>query len=97
MQKVVIISADLSSLNTNAGVVQGSQWREILREESRLYLFGDGKFVTRAAFGFEPLRLGAPLRLDALRHLVEANQCKSILVDVFESTEHSAPNRLLLS
>ena len=43
-----------------------------------------------------PRRLVAALRFDRVRHLAEADQRESILIDVFEAGEDFAPDRFLL-
>src|SRR5271166_6031472 len=53
MQKVVIVSTDLVGLNAYTPIVECSQGRKALREQSGLYLFGNLQFMSQAPLRFE--------------------------------------------
>src|SRR6266481_755703 len=52
VEEVVIVAADLASLNADARVFESGERRQGLREQTRLHVLGDFEFVRGAAFGF---------------------------------------------
>src|SRR4051812_49359110 len=97
MKEVVVVAADLASLDADSGVVEGPQWWERLRKEARLDLFGDVEFMSGAPFRFEFGCGGTALCLDCLGHFVKAHQGEGIAVNILEAGKHATPNRRLLS
>src|SRR5229473_3913363 len=93
IQEVVIIATDFASLDAQAGIFEGFEWRLRLGEEPGLDLFGDFDFLRGAAFGFQPPGEGAALRFDGVGHFVEADQRKGIAVGILEASKDTAPNR----
>ena len=91
IEEIVIIAADLASLDADAGVLERGQGRQRLREEPGLHLFGNFQFLGRAAFGFELLGHGAALRFDFAAQLIEFHQREGISIEIFEAGEHAAP------
>ena len=70
IQKVVVITSDLTRLPTNTPVFKRCKGRLSLRKESCLYLSRDILFLRGATFMFQPLSMYAALRLDFAGHLV---------------------------
>src|SRR5215469_6347396 len=90
---VVIIPADLSSLDADARVIQSLERRLRLREEPRLDLFRNLQLLCSAALGLQLLFPPAPLGVDLTRNLVESYQLKRIAVEIAETCKYAAPNR----
>src|SRR5262249_10952241 len=97
VEEIVIVAADLTSLNANTCVVERGKRRQGLREESGLHLFRDFELLGSATFRFELFGQRAPLCVERLAHFIEAHQRKDIPVHIFEAREDSSPNRILLS
>src|SRR5260370_28802903 len=63
IQEVVIITTNFASLDAQAGIFEGFEWRLRLGGEPGLDLFGNFDFLRGAAFGFPPPGEGAALWL----------------------------------
>ena len=58
---------------------------EVCGKQSCLHLLGNFQFMSGTAFSFVLFSYRTSLIFYRLRHLVEADQCKSIPVDIFEA------------
>jgi hypothetical protein len=74
IQEVIIIATDFASLDAQASIFEGFEWRLRLGEEPGLDLFGNFDFLRGAAFGFQPPGEGAALRFDGVGHFVETDE-----------------------
>jgi hypothetical protein len=86
----------VSSLKTNACVLERATGRQCLWEKPGLYQPCNFQFLGGAAFRFQLLSDSAALRLQRPADVVESHQRKRVAVDVLETREHAAPNRRLL-
>src|SRR5207244_6297601 len=91
LKKVIIIAADLASLNANPRTFKGRKGRLCLREESCLYLSGNFQLLGSVPFRCQPLLMCATLLLDFPSHLVRAQKGKQIPVHVLEASGDRAP------
>src|SRR5207302_11321606 len=90
IKKVVVIAADLASLDANTRIFKGRKRRLRPREESCLCVSGKFHLLRGAPFGFQPLDMEAALRLDFPSHLVRSQERKRIPVRVFKARGHRA-------
>src|SRR6266436_7084053 len=74
VEEVVIVAADLASLDADAAVFESGERREGLREQTRLHVLGDFEFVGGAAFGFLLCDDGAALRFHGVGELIETDE-----------------------
>src|SRR5712692_10895408 len=93
VEEVVIVAADLTSLDADAGVFESSEGREGLREQPGLHVLGDFEFVRGAALGFLLFGDDATLRFHGMGELVEADQREGVAVDIAEAGNDSSPGR----
>ena len=94
-EEVVVVAADVAGLNADAGVIEGVEGGEGLREEAGLDLFGDLEFLSCAAFGLDLLRGEQALLFDLAGELVGADEFKGVAVDVLEASVGCAEECLL--
>jgi len=91
-QEIVVVAADMACLMADSGKFQTFQAGKRLREEARLDLLGDFKFLGGTAFGFELFRGGAALFFDPAGDVIEAEEQKGIAVDITKRGEDAAPD-----
>ena len=94
-EEVVVVAADVASLDTDTGVVEGLERGEGLGEETGLDLLGDLELLGGAAIGFDLLGCDVSLLLDLARELVGADQLESVAVEVLKAGESDAEDGLL--
>src|SRR5947209_15798835 len=92
VQEIVVIAPTLAGLDACTRIFERSNQGWMLREEPGLNLFSDFELLRGAAFRFQLLGNGAPLRLDLAGHFVEPGQRERVSIRVFEVSEYSAPN-----
>src|ERR1051326_4531269 len=95
MKEVVIIAADLARLHADAGVIERLHRGKALGEEPRLHLPRNFHLVRGTARRLPAFFFRATLRLHSVRHLVDADQHKTVSVEVFKPGEDAAPYRRL--
>ena len=69
IEKIVVVAADLVSMNANTSIVERAKGRQRLGKEPGLYLFCNFEFLVGAALRFQLLGNSAALRFDSLRNL----------------------------
>src|SRR5207253_2805534 len=95
VQKIVIITAYLMSLDASARVFEGLHGRQSLGEQSGLHLLCNLQFLCGAAFRFQLLGSQAALSFNGPVDLVVAHKRKRVSIYILEPGEYSAPNRLV--
>src|SRR5882724_12702096 len=85
VEEIVVVAAHFAGLDASSGVVQRFEGRELLREETRLDLFGNFQFLGGAAFGFAFFGEGAALGFERVRDFVEADETEGVSVDITEA------------
>src|SRR5260370_317017 len=93
IQEVVIIATDFASLDAQASIFEGFEWRLRLGEETGPDLFGNFDFLRGTAVGVPTLWPGAAPALGGRGFLVATNQRKGIAVEILEASKDAAPNR----
>ena len=76
------------------GIIETADGRTKLREEAALDFVGDFQFLGGAAFGFEFCGGSAALGFESVSDLVEADERESVAVDIAETGDDAAPNRV---
>ena len=92
IQEIVIVAADLASLDAESRVFQCRAGRQGLRKEPGLDLFGNFELLRGAAFQFEFFGDRAALSFYGMAHCVEAHERKRVPVEIFEACKDTAPD-----
>ena len=75
-EEVVVVAADVTGLDAEAGVVEGLERGQRLGEELGLDLLGDLELLCGAAFGLDVVRCALALGLDLAGELIGAESSK---------------------
>src|SRR5262249_28068069 len=94
-EEVVVVAADVTSLDADAGVVEGFELGEGLGEETGLNLLGDLEFLGGAAIGLNLFCGDSPLLLDLAGELVGTDKLEAVSIDVLKAGEGYAEDGLL--
>jgi len=91
IKKIVIVAADLASLNANTSIVECAKGRQRLGKEPCLHLFCNLEFLVGAAFRFQLLGNSAAFCFDLLAHFVTARKAEGVPVQIFKTGVDTTP------
>ena|ERR1700739_1779129 len=92
IEEIVIIPADVASLETEAGKFKRLEGWQSLRKKAGLHLLGNLELLRGAALGFQLFSDGTALRFDGMGDFIETDEREGVAIGIFETCKHAAPN-----
>src|SRR5215831_15478383 len=95
IEKVKVVSTDLSSLQAETGIFERFHLRMHLRKKSSLHLLGDLNFLGGAAFGLTLPGQNLAFGLYPASEFVEPGKSERVPIRIFKAGVNAAPRRNL--